>query len=438
MKTFFNFWAGLLLFTFMLTGCDNQINDPGEQGTVLLSSPTVEPDGSLSLNATARFDARYTGETDSSSLIYEWSLQETRATLIVDGRDMGAQTQTSTPYIFVRGNKAGEETIRVKALNNKSEKSQAEDALSFEITTSSGTSNCFDGPTLFYRGNNWEDPSVIAIGLESDTKKISELPPNNWLMDISPDGNWFIRQDFTDRANNVLWLDACDGSESRKLVEGLHIEEPVFGPNGQYIYYSKLIDYPQQPEDPRAHELVRLDIETGEKVFISEFGVFSLSPRVSPDGKWIAFEHKKPTFDDNGGYTGSIVHLAVMPSEGGPARFLTQITGGEMGRPDWSPDSKNLIFYFKSYTVNDGPFREGIYRIDVNGGGDPFFLFGEGASYQHNIAYYANGGRIAFEGHPNANDTQFDIWSIDANGNDLQRLTDERYNVFLQFIWEPR
>lgn len=173
-----------------------------------------------------------------------------------------------------------------------------------------------------------------------------------------------------------------------------------------------------------------------EKVQISDLKVYSSYPSVSPDGKWIVFQHSKEMFDENGHYTGSVKHLAVIPSEGGPAQFLFLVEGGRIGPNfDWSPDSKDIIFYFNE---SEGPMKEGIYRVYLNGGSDPSLLYDYGkTSASRNIAYYANGTRIAFHGHPAGDDTQYDIWSIDANGGDLQRLTDEQYNVFLQFIWEP-
>jgi hypothetical protein len=429
---------GLILLIISTLGCSSDVNGPDKQGDVVLSSPTVEPEGSLSLNAKARFDANITGLEENPPLIYEWSLKEARGMLIVEDQDRGFQVQSTNSYVTVRGDKAGKETLRVKVLNKETGDSLGGDTLAFEITVTDGDSKCFDEPLLFFRNANWFSPVVTAIGLESDTRKVNTPPTKNLLMDISPDGNWFLRQDFSDRANYAFWLDACDGSENRLLAEGLQINSPTFGPMGKFVYYTALIDYPEQTQDPRAQEVMRINIETGNKEFISDFRVFSKTPNVSPDGKWIAFEHGKETFDDNGSYAGSIIHLAVMPSDGGPARFLVPIVDGRLGGIDWSPDSKDIIFYFNEFTENNGTLTEGIYRIYLDGGSTPSLLFSEGkGSAVREIAYYANGDRIAFEGHPAGNDTRFDIWNIDANGNDLQRLTDEQYDVFLSFIWEP-
>lgn len=429
-------WIGLLLASLVVASCDNEDNVPDKQVTVVISSPTVEPDGSLSLNATASFNAEITDPVDGLNLIYEWSLDESRGTLVFDDKNGGNLAQSSGASVLVRGDQAGEETIRVKVLNEETGKSLGEDLLSFEITLPTSVSTCFDEPLLFYRNNNWNNPAMVAIGLESDTRKTFSPPSQNWLFDISPDGNWFLRQDYSDQPNFTIWMDACDGSESKLLAEGRAIYHPTFGPNGEYVYYSEMISYPEQTQDPRANELVRVNIETGEKVFISDFRVFSSEPRVSPDGNWIAFKHSESTFNPNGTYAGSITHLAVMPSEGGPAQLLVPIEANDLSGYNWSPDSEHLIFNWHKQSGSSDTHTNGIYRVNRSGSGTHSLIFAEPKGYGIPI-YYANGTRIAFNGYPSGNDTQFDIWSIDANGGDLQRLTDERYNVFLSFIWEP-
>ncbi|WP_162623224.1 hypothetical protein [Confluentibacter sediminis] len=428
-------WAGLFLISIYVLSCSTEDN---HQGKVKLSSPTVEPGGSLSINASARFNAEVMDVADSFNLIYEWSLGEGRGALVVDDQVKEGQMQTTMPFVVVRGVTAGEETITVKVLDKHTGNSLGEDSITFEITEPSGISKCFDEPLLFFRNNNWDSPAVTAIGLGTDTRKTNNPSSQNWITDISKNGNWFLREDYSDSGNNFsIWMDACDGSESKKLAEGLHIYSPTFGPNDQYVYFSQYVSYPAQPEDPRSYEIARVNIETAEKVFISSFGVFSEEPKISPDGKWIAFKHGKETFNANGTYAGSIDHLAIIPSEGGPAQFLVQIEGNDLAGFDWSPDSKDIIFNWHKQSGSSATHTNGIYRVYIDGGGSPSLIFPEPQGNGSPI-YYANGARIAFHGHPSGStDTQYDIWSIDANGGDLQRITDEKYNVFLQFIWEP-
>ena len=430
-------WVGLLLAGILLWSCEKKDNGPDIQGNVALSSPTIEPGGSLSINATARFDVEVSDVPDSITLIYEWTLLESRSTLIINNAPYDNPVKIYSPYVNVRGDKAGEETIRVSVYSEASGNSLGEDELTFEITEPSGTSHCYVEPMLFYRDNNWENPRMTELGLESGTIKSTHLDPDNWLMDLSHDGNWFIREDFTDVSTYVIYLVSCDGSESKLLTDGRLLGSPTFGPNDKYVYFTESVYYPEQPQDPRAREIFRLNIETQEKVPVSDFGVFSEYPKVSPDGKWIAFVHGKETFNANGTYAGSIDHMAIMPGEGGPAQFLFNIGEGEVRDLDWSPDSKDLIFHWNMPGGSTETRTDGIYRVYIDGGGAPSLIFAEPGANNTTLAYYANGTRIAFHGHPAGDDTQYDIWSIDANGNDLQRITDEKYNVFLQFIWEP-
>ncbi|SEJ76971.1 hypothetical protein SAMN05192553_11223 [Cyclobacterium xiamenense] len=86
----------------LLLGCNTQDPNPKPQGEVTLSSPTIEPDGSLSLNATAGFEAAISGLESNPSLVYEWSLAAGRGTLIVDNQEKGRSWRV--PRLDQKGN----------------------------------------------------------------------------------------------------------------------------------------------------------------------------------------------------------------------------------------------------------------------------------------------------------------------------------------------
>ncbi|MFC6089120.1 S9 family peptidase [Saccharothrix lopnurensis] len=60
-----------------------------------------------------------------------------------------------------------------------------------------------------------------------------------------------------------------------------------------------------------------------------------LAPRISPDGRWVAFLRV--------GERGGVPQLHVMPAAGGESRKLTDLRLGA-GAPTWSPDSRRLVF----------------------------------------------------------------------------------------------
>lgn len=114
----------------------------------------------------------------------------------------------------------------------------------------------------------------------------------------------------------------------------------------------------------------------GDAKRLTSHAGLELFPKISPDGKWIAFSAE---------YSGSR-QIWIMPSEGGTARQLTFYNSVGMMPPrggfdnitlDWTPDSKKVLFRAnrtpfgdrngKYYTVNiDGGFEESLPII--NGG----------------------------------------------------------------------
>lgn len=62
-------------------------------------------------------------------------------------------------------------------------------------------------------------------------------------------------------------------------------------------------------------------------------------PRISPDGKLVAFTVQRMDLDGNKGHR----HIYVVPVAGGTPRQLT-LAGNSNERPSWSPDSKQIAF----------------------------------------------------------------------------------------------
>lgn len=94
---------------------------------------------------------------------------------------------------------------------------------------------------------------------------------------------------------------------------------------------------------------------------------YEMFPRLSPDGKYIAF---------TGQYDGN-TEVFVVPSEGGEPKRLTYTStlgrddlGDRMGPNNivigWTPDSKNILYRSRRYTFND--FTGQLFTVPVEGG----------------------------------------------------------------------
>jgi len=79
-------------------------------------------------------------------------------------------------------------------------------------------------------------------------------------------------------------------------------------------------------------------------------------PKISPDGKWVAYALSTPDMDANR----NAGNIWLVPTAGGPSVQLTQ-SGHDSG-PAWSPDSKTLAFI----SSRDGNSQ--VYILSMEGG----------------------------------------------------------------------
>jgi tricorn protease len=92
-----------------------------------------------------------------------------------------------------------------------------------------------------------------------------------------------------------------------------------------------------------------------------------LFPKISPDGKWIAFSAQ---------YAGNR-QVFVMPAEGGVPKQLTYYNSVGMMPPrggfdnvalDWTPDSKNILF--RSNRTEFGERNGKYFTVNIEGGAE--------------------------------------------------------------------
>ena len=115
--------------------------------------------------------------------------------------------------------------------------------------------------------------------------------------------------------------------------------------------------------------------------------------------------------------------IYVMDADGGNQQRLTNNPHGDW-RPSWSPDGKHIVF------VSERDGNREIYVMDADGG-NPQNLTNNPHG-DSNPSWSPDGKRIVFssnrDGHVIAGIPTYEIYVMDADGGNQQRLTNNRHN----------
>lgn len=193
------------------------------------------------------------------------------------------------------------------------------------------------------------------------------------------------------------------------LAETVWIEEFDISPDGGLLVFKSAAG--------GSYDLWTVPTAGGEPTRITTMAGREMSPRFSPDGRWIAFEA------DFGGT--DVRDIYVVPSGGGESRRLTDHPLNESGI-SWAPDSRGIYFNTSMYWDNS------VAAVDIETG--EIERVGPGGSGQLS----ADGAMFAFTRNTRPQDdaqSNQDIWVMPAAGGDARALTP---NTFDWRDTEPR
>lgn len=230
--------------------------------------------------------------------------------------------------------------------------------------------------------------------------------------------NGRIAYDHVGNGNRLqIYTVAPTGADRRRLTGSRRYSsyEPAYSPRGKRIVFVRAFSQ---------RDLWTMRGNGGAKRRLtSTRGEDESSPAWSPDGSEIAFEVDKPLTAQG---------IWIVGSDGRQARRLT--TGSD-SHPTWSPDGSEIAFA-----------RSGaVYSVPAAGGAPTQLTFpgsdSDGEPYVDlDPAWSPVGSLILFassRGDPTETADQLDLWVMNADGSDVQRVTNTPSRDERDPAWSP-
>lgn len=153
-----------------------------------------------------------------------------------------------------------------------------------------------------------------------------------------------------------IFVISDEGGSARQLTSGSHqYGSPSWAPDGKHILYT--VNTSEDAElDPNNEQIFQKNIVSGEvKQLTKERGPYN-SPKISPDGKYIAYTGFKDEFV---GY--QLANLYLMNRVGAEVQLISDSFAQDISSITWSKDSKFIYFRY------DEEGNSKVGKIDLKG-----------------------------------------------------------------------
>ena len=169
-------------------------------------------------------------------------------------------------------------------------------------------------------------------------KRITPTGPS-YLHGWSPDGKWLTYTAGRNDIYNIYKIPADGSGPEIKLTDENTLDDgSEYSPDGKYIYFNS--------SRTGSMELWRMHPDGSHQEQLTDDDLQNWFPHISPDGKWIVFLSYLPEVAASDHPFYKHVYLRLMPVNGGGAKVIAYLYGGQgtMNVPSWSPDGKYIAF----------------------------------------------------------------------------------------------
>ena len=188
---------------------------------------------------------------------------------------------------------------------------------------------------------------VYVVPVEGGTpRRVTPLGPS-YLHGWSPDGSSLVYTAERDGNYDIYRIPVGGGDEVR-LTDAPGLDDgSEYSPDGRYIYFNSV--------RTGSMDIWRMKPDGSDQEQVTDDPLNNWFPHVSPDGRWILFLSYLPDVEPGDHPFYRPVYLRMMPAEGGEARVVAYVYGGQgtINVPSWSPDSRRVAFVSNTADVTE-------------------------------------------------------------------------------------
>ena len=210
--------------------------------------------------------------------------------------------------------------------------------------------------------NKWIAFTMFVPASKSTAPKDMPSPPEGaqWADKPTYIDDMYYRSDgagYLKQGNRHIFILSIDGGTPRQLSHGPfnHGGRLSWAPDGSYLLFAAN-RHDDWELDPRNSEVYKIDVMTGAMTALTDRQGPDNSPRISPDGKLIAYMGCDDRYQ---GYQRN--YLYIMNADGSDSRVLSEGFDRAIQNIQWSDGGKKIYFQY------DSEGETHIAHIDMSG-----------------------------------------------------------------------